>query len=612
MSGALDEHPTDREVPVDSRILPKGTVLGRLYRIERLIGSGAQGEVYEVEHQHMRTRFAVKVLRREYAEDPEFMARLMREAQTASQIDHPNIARVVNFDRTDEGLAFVVMELLLGESLASAIARGPMNVAETCAIGAEVASALQAAHVRGVTHRDIKPANIFLAETSLGRAGKVMDFGIAKVSREREDVKLTRTGYLVGTPAYMAPEQIAGAAEIDHRTDVYALGAVLFEMLTGRPPFLAERVLDVLMQHVRDPAPDIRRFRTDVPFKLSAIVMRCLEKDPARRFQSMDELAAELQGVPVAASSPRRASDAHAALRTHQRTPHAGPAHDPLPLPMDALTPVAPRAPARGPTPVAMRLPDSSEHAEQEAWRYVKTAAVIVACGIVWAVISRFASFTPAKNVIAQEPPPPSEVTLTLHSDPIGSDVFVDHRFVGITPLKHKTAPGKKPLTITFKSSGYEARSLEIVPDEDKFETVLLSLALDTARPADDRDRAPRYDTYDGRQIAKSEPDTGTVTIKTCPKVRVFIDDVDQGTTPLHKHHVTPGKHVIRFQGRKGDKLTRTINVEANVEEQLTQKLEWDGYSYTDYEDTGMQCSSYYDRSYRYDGAYDRGYERSY
>ena len=203
-------------------------------------------------------------------------------------------------------------------------------------------------------------------------------------------------------------------------------------------------------------------------------------------------------------------------------------------------------------------------------------------------------------------------MTLTLHSDPIGSDVFIDHRFVGITPLKHKTSPAKKPLTIIFKNSGYEPRSLEIVPDADKFETVLLSLAEPARRVDGERDRYQRYETYDGRRIAASEPDMGTVTIKTCPKVNVLIDGVDQGTTPVLKHRLAPGKHVISFQGRKGDKLTRTIVIEPNVDEQIIQKLEWNGYSYGDFEETGMQCSSYSDRSRSYEGAYDRGYERSY
>jgi serine/threonine-protein kinase len=281
-----------------------GSVLGDRYKILRRVGEGGMGIVYEAEHIVIEKHVALKVLRDDFGSRPDVVERFRQEAKSASRIGHENIVDISDFGETPSGASYFVMEMLDGEELADRLAReGTIDPARAVSILIQCCRALGAAHQKGIVHRDMKPENIFLIE----RAGtrdfvKIVDFGIAKMSdietAGAPGRKLTKTGMIFGTPEYMSPEQAAGKP-LDHRVDVYALGVILFEVLTGRVPFLGDTFMGVLTQHMFDPVPPLREInaRVQVSPALEAVLFRALAKDSDQRFQSMDELARALLAV---------------------------------------------------------------------------------------------------------------------------------------------------------------------------------------------------------------------------------------------------------------------------------------------------------------------------
>jgi len=265
------------------------------------------GEVFEAEHIHLQRRVAVKLLQRKIASDPEVTQRFQREARSTTGLGHPNIVDTIDFGFSD-GQPFLVMEWLEGENLDQRLDRGLLDVATALDIATQAANGLGAAHERGVIHRDLKPANLFLTRDHRGALlVKVLDFGIAKL--RLHETKLTATGVLIGTPNYMAPEQAEGDT-IDARTDVYALGVILYEMLTGHAPFQGDTPLAVLHQHTsRLPVvPSARAPDRHISPELDALVMRCLAKRPDDRFATMQELATAISAATGATpAAPRPA-----------------------------------------------------------------------------------------------------------------------------------------------------------------------------------------------------------------------------------------------------------------------------------------------------------------
>ncbi|HEX7668809.1 MAG TPA: serine/threonine-protein kinase, partial [Polyangiaceae bacterium] len=230
-----------------------GTVLAERYRVDRFLGSGGMGAVYLGEHILMRKAVALKVLHRDMTVHAEVVARFEREAVAAGRIDHPNVAAASDFGRLADGSFYLVLEYVDGRSLASLIDEGPIELGRTLAIAEQVASALVAAHVAGIVHRDLKPDNVMLVRSADGADHvKVLDFGIAKVAGQEADGaasengrQLTRVGAVMGTVGYMAPEQALGQA-VDHRADLYAFGVLLYEMVAGTRPFVAEELSQVI------------------------------------------------------------------------------------------------------------------------------------------------------------------------------------------------------------------------------------------------------------------------------------------------------------------------------------------------------------------------------
>jgi eukaryotic-like serine/threonine-protein kinase len=270
-----------------------GIILSDTYEVQRRLGEGGMGRVYETRHVRLGRRFAVKVLHQMFAGEREALARFRREATAAAAIMSPHVAQIVDVNATREGQPYLVYELLEGEDLGTLLDReGTLSIARATRIARQVAQGLRAAHDAGVVHRDLKPENVMLIRGSDGgEIAKVLDFGIAKLSQED---KLTRTGAVLGTPAYMAPEQARGGSAIDHRCDVYALGAMLYRAVTGRPAFSGEDAGRTLTSVIWDEPARPKTLRKDLPDSLELVIQRAMAKDPDARFDNMSDLDAAL------------------------------------------------------------------------------------------------------------------------------------------------------------------------------------------------------------------------------------------------------------------------------------------------------------------------------
>jgi serine/threonine protein kinase len=281
------------------------------YEVKSLLGEGGMGAVYLAEHPFIGRQVAVKVLLPGFAKEPDLVARFFNEAKAANSIGHPNIIDVIDVGTLPDGLPYLVMELLKGESLASRLERvGKLDVGLVLELGRQATSALQAAHAAGIVHRDLKPANLFLtsdrddpSRTHL----KVLDFGIAKLSSSLQGNQVkTGTGAILGTPVYMSPEQSLGrSAAIDSRTDIYSLGVILYHALAGEPPFVAEGFGEMMLMHMQAEVPPLHARNGNVPSPLEALVARALAKKPEDRFQAMAEMGEALSAL---GSSTGRAS----------------------------------------------------------------------------------------------------------------------------------------------------------------------------------------------------------------------------------------------------------------------------------------------------------------
>ncbi len=282
-------------------LLDVGAVVAETYRIEGLIGRGGMGAVWAAEHLRLPGRHvAVKVLLDAAAGGEEMLQRFRREAEIASRLGHPNIVEVLDFNLLPTGQPYIVLEYLQGETLAARLVGGRLPLEEALAISRQIGSALQAAHRAGVVHRDLKPENVFLCtpEEDMPTRVKVLDFGISKI-RGSQSLR-TQDAILMGTPQYMSPEQATGRnATVDGRTDVFALGAIVYEMLGGQPAFAGGSLAEVVSRVVHGQPTPLRELAPALPANVLAAVDRALEKDPAARFQDIGSFILELTGRPL-------------------------------------------------------------------------------------------------------------------------------------------------------------------------------------------------------------------------------------------------------------------------------------------------------------------------
>ena len=288
--------------------LEKGIRLGP-YEIVEPLGSGGMGEVYRARDTRLDRDVAVKVLPECLACDDSLLTRFDREAKLLATLTHPNILTVYDVG-TDQGVSYVVMELLEGESLQQTIKTSPLEWQKALSIATSIAQGLCAAHSKGIVHRDLKPENIFITTNSVV---KILDFGLARVEVETEEQNASRLvtvaqdtspGTLLGTIPYMSPEQVRGQT-LDHRSDIFSFGCVLYEMLAGARPFASASAVDTIAAILKDPVPDLSKFAQEIPQQLNEVILRCLEKDPNNRFQSAQDLLDALQQISPD-TSPRR------------------------------------------------------------------------------------------------------------------------------------------------------------------------------------------------------------------------------------------------------------------------------------------------------------------
>jgi len=284
-----------------------GTTLGH-YRIVRAMGRGGMGEVYAAEDRRLHRLVALKILPPSTAADPERLARFRREAQAIAALNHPNVVTIYSVEEAD-GTPFLTMELVDGHTLATLTPSGGFALHELLKIAVPLVDAVSSAHAQGVVHRDLKPANVMIGA---GGRVKVLDFGLAKLRQDALTAAgaMTMTGGgltaahdVFGTPAYMSPEQAEGRA-VDHRTDVFSLGIVLYEMATGMRPFRGDTAMAVISSILKDPTPPLLQQRPDLPPDLDRILRRCLAKDPERRYQTAIDLRNELDDLQQQVSAP--------------------------------------------------------------------------------------------------------------------------------------------------------------------------------------------------------------------------------------------------------------------------------------------------------------------
>jgi serine/threonine-protein kinase len=300
------------------------------YRLLSRIGQGGMGEVWKAEDTNLLRTVAVKLLREEMANDTEWKARFLREARTAARLSHPNIATIYAIDEVDQRM-YIAMELVEGDSLKTLIAARTMTMPDVVRIIKRCADALTEAHVHGVIHRDVKPENIVVTK----RGVKMLDFGIAKlIDAPPEDAgKLTSDGTVIGTPDYMSPEQALGKP-IDHRSDIFSLGVVLYEALTGRHPFASPSVTETLVRIVTKEAPDITKFVPDAPPQLIEVVQQAMKKKPEERYDVAKQMASALNKLyPSSSSAMFPVAERNALTQPIAPTPVPTPPAAPAPEP---------------------------------------------------------------------------------------------------------------------------------------------------------------------------------------------------------------------------------------------------------------------------------------
>jgi serine/threonine-protein kinase len=281
-------------------LIKNGDLIGDRYQIRALLGSGGMGVVFEAIHLQLRQRVAIKVLAPELCEEPEAVARFLREARAMVQINSEHVARVTDVGTLDSGEPYIVMEHLEGSDLGAVLERsGRVSVEEAATYLVQASDAIAEAHSIGVIHRDLKPSNLFLTRRRDGSSlVKVLDFGISKavptISAGRTSMR-TATSVVMGSPLYMSPEQLRSSKNVDPRSDVWSLGVLLHELLAGEPPFSADTLPGLLAKIIADPPTPLRSARSDTPPALEAAVQRCLEKDPEDRYQTVSDFAKALE-----------------------------------------------------------------------------------------------------------------------------------------------------------------------------------------------------------------------------------------------------------------------------------------------------------------------------
>lgn len=457
-----------------------GKVLSGRFRILEPLGSGGMGKVYKAMQSPLERLVALKVLNPKYAgeKDPGFERRFFNEAKYAAQLHHPNTITVHDYGRTEDGMLFIAMEYVDGETLQQLLLKcKTLPWPRALTIVAQIARSLREAHKLGVIHRDLKPANVMVLHEETGSdMVKVLDFGLVKTflpdaSVPNDEPELTQAGVLLGSPLYMAPE--AAKNEADPRSDIYSMGVLLYQILTGKPPFTGRDSIDIIVKHIRERAPRAKAARPELPDEVDALVMRCLEKEPHDRFQSMDEVLEALRSVASSTGMSGAFTDPRVGIvGTSSATllkPSQPPARQPgmatrsIDVPIDDDGSLAVTAPRRN-------------------WLIIymiggALAASMLLGAVVYATRRPKPATVPPPPPVGKVEPPPKpmvvdppvappkpadspRVTFEVSSTPPGAAVAMDGKQVGVTPF---TLPlkadddGNLKVQLQFSLDGYQS-----------------------------------------------------------------------------------------------------------------------------------------------------------
>ncbi len=488
------------------------------YAIKAKLGEGGMGAVYLGEHPLIGKRVAIKVLLEELSSKEDIVQRFFNEAKAVNDIGHQNIVDIVDFGKmkNDAGgadIVYFIMEFLDGESLAARLRRTGLSFKETIHVMQQCCSALAASHAKGIVHRDLKPENIYLCP----RGGdknfiKILDFGIAKLTGDTGQSHKTRTGLVIGTPTYMSPEQCEGKGLIDHRSDVYSLGVVMYELLTGRVPFPGEGFGEILVAHLTKVPEPPHTLNPDITPELEAIVLHSIEKDRNRRFQSMAEFEAAV-------------TDPAAHLAQYSQLPGYAPMgsastsnHGTMMMPTDAPTIRGQtggmntvKGPLTGTGPRPTTLSGAASEVGGDLPKKSKAPMVIASLAVVgilggvgFVMLNKGAKKedVPPPVVVAPPPvetpkPPPKDdlITVKVTSDPSGAKVYRagQEQPEGVTPLVMKLTKGGESFDIQIKAEGYKPGTKAITPD--MYKEVMVPLVKDvvvaTVQPKTDKPDKP-------------------------------------------------------------------------------------------------------------------------
>jgi len=456
------------------------------------------GAVYLAEHPEIGRRVAVKVLRPELIRDPSLLTRFLNEARAANAIRHPNIIEVLDSGTTTDGTPYLVMELLEGEALSARIRRvGQVPMRDALEFSYQAASALAAAHAKGIVHRDLKPDNLFLVPVPSDPTRemiKVLDFGIAKLQTLPTGGGMqTRTGTLMGTPVYMSPEQCLGTKTVDHRSDIYALGIIMFEMLAGRPPFISDGFGELVNMHLNVRPPSLHDANPTVTPQVELLILKALEKAPEARQRSATELQADIRAAAGKSIMLRGTSSPDLIAET-------------LPGTTAGSTRVLPS----GPLGIGSSTTISSGTGEQfRTTAPVKrgrggafaVAGLVLALlgGGVWYGVSRLgklpgggressggesrAGGLPTTNDPGGPSKAPAKIRLAIDTDPAGASVIdaASGADLGTTPMVLEQAASSKPLSVRVSKSGFTTVTRDLDVARDGHETIVLAAAAPSA-----------------------------------------------------------------------------------------------------------------------------------
>src|SRR4051812_38505534 len=441
------------------------------------------GAVYLAEHPGIGRRVAVKVLHKNYTRDEHLLARFLNEARAANAIRHPNIIEILDSGMLADGTPFLVMELLEGDSLGTRLRQtGAMPIATAVDFAYQTTSTLGAAHAKGIVHRDLKPDNLFIVpdpHDAHRERIKVLDFGIAKLQQGSvADSVKTRTGTLMGTPIYMSPEQCRGTRAVDHRSDIYSLGVIFYEMLVGQPPFVSEGFGDLVNMHLNVAPAPARSKRPEIPPAVDALVLKMLAKNPEERYPAMTEVQAALKASGGNQFTVRGSSPDLAKAQPKSPVTQTSPMHD-----------------TTFSTGIGERVDGESARGRGKMVVAGLVAAAAIGGGIFWWQSGGAAQkelpkivanappnpVAPPPPVVPVTPPPqpavaaPKKIELRLASVPAGAKVVnnVDGEMLGVTPLV-LTRPRGGTMTLRFEKDGYAASTRTMPLDGDRsFELTL-------------------------------------------------------------------------------------------------------------------------------------------